>query len=315
MSESKSKWRWLRLGVCLLSLFTLSLWWEVRQVEAEFSERSLSFGRSLEKLSELERNTTTFELNGERMTLTTTMRDEPASVLLDRFASLCARDSGGVSEQLDELAAKGAQIPAPLRAFGVFRADGQDEGTAACFARKDGGGLLETIKRLELLLDDGDFSRLGQLRYMFTRKALNGQSHVISVSSLGQLRLARMFPAHGDAPGSDLIDSVRPPAARRVLSVRVEGSQLQTAMYESRAEPELAVSAFDPAMRARGFSSGDLRSVQDSLVAATRVFLREDQTVLVLARPRADHLTAVSTFRLQGGGFSRQTMPFAMEQP
>jgi hypothetical protein len=74
-------------------------------------------------------------------------------------------------------------------------------------------------------------------------------------------------------------------------------------MYESSVDPESAVTAFDPAMKARGFALGDLRSVQASLVASTRVYLRSDQTVLVVAAPREQGQTAVSTFRLQSGGF------------
>jgi hypothetical protein len=296
----------VRLGVFLVLVSSVSTWWQVHRVSAELSERSLSFGRQLGKLGELAAQSTTIELNGARMMLTTTMRDEPVHVLLDRFAAVCARDSGGVREQLDELSASGATVPAALQrgAFGVYRTAREDlEGTAACFARKEGGGLMETLRRIDELLDTGDFAALGQLRYMFAKKALNGQSHVIAVSSLGSLPLDRMFPSVGDAPGGDLIDSVRPPRARRILSVRAEGSGLHTAMYESAAEPDGAVAAFDPAMKARGFALGDLRSVEASLVASTRVYLRSDQTVLVVAAPRAEGQTAVSTFRLQGGGF------------
>ena len=315
------KWRWLRLGVFLLLVTSVSAWWEVRKVSADLSERSLSFGRKIDKLSELSAQSMTIELNGARMMLTSTMRDEPVHVLLDRFAALCARDSGGVAEQLDELSASGANVPDALKkgAFGVFRTEkhaGDDsEGTAACFARSERGGLMETVRRIDELLDTRDFAALGQLRYMFARRALNGQSHAIVVSSLGRLPLDKMFPAHGDAPGPDLFESVRPPESRRVLSVRVEGSSLQTAMYETSVEPEVAVSAFDAAMKARGFASGDLNSVADSLVASTRVFLRSDQTVLVVAAPSGVKQSAVSTFRLQGGGFATSDSTTGVLQP
>jgi hypothetical protein len=317
-NESRSGWRWVRLGAFLIVVSSVSVWWEVRKVSANLAERSLSFGRQLDKLSELSARTTTIELNGARMALTTTVRHESIGVLLDRFAAVCARDSGGVSEQLDELSASGASVPDALKrgAFGVYRSEREDlEGTAACFARQQRGGLMETLRRIDELLETGDFAALGQLRYMFAKKTFGGQSHVIAVSSLGSLPLDRMFPAHGDAPGPDLVDAVRPPRARRLLSVRVDGSSLQTAMYETSLAPEPAVRAFEPALKARGFALGDLASVEASLVASTRVFLRGDQTILVVAAPRGEGQTAVSTFRLQGGGFRTADAHTGVVQP
>jgi hypothetical protein len=304
--KREGRWkRWLRLGVFLGALSCASTWWLVHAVSADFSERSLALGRQLDRLSEIARGSTTLELNGARLTLTSVTRDESVAVLLERFASLCARDSGGVSEQLDELAQHGASIPALLRpgAFGVFRTEqGEQEGSAACFARDGDGGLLETIRRIGVVLDSGDFGALGQLRYVFVRRTPDQRSHVLSISSLGVLPLARMFPERGDAPGGDIMDGVRPLGARRLVSARVDGSKLEAAMYESSAQPDAAIAAYDAPMRARGFALGDLRHVEESLAASTRVYMREDDTVLVLANARRD-ATAVSAFRLPSGGF------------
>jgi hypothetical protein len=296
--------RWLRLCLFGSCIVAASVWWTVRQAAADFSERSLSLGRQLDTMSELAEGATTIELNGERMLVTSLTRATPVKDLLDKFASLCGRDSGGVAEQSEELLAKGAHVPALLQrgAFGVFRSELDTfDGTAACFARAQGGGLTETIARIEKVLDTGDFAALGQLRYIFARRTADEQTHVITVSSLGRLRLHRMF-SEGDAPGEDIIEGVRPSASRRLLSVKVEGSAIQTAMYESELPPIEALEAYDAPMRKRGFLPGDLSAVAYSLVAETRVFMRQDQMVLVMANQLRGK-TAVSAFRLPGGGF------------
>jgi hypothetical protein len=301
----KRRGRWWRLAGYLTVLLCASTWWTVHRVSAEVAERSLSFGRQLDRMSEIAKGATTLELNGAQLTVTTIVREQSVPALLDRFSALCARDSGGVSEQLDELARKGAHIPEPVAkgSFGVFRVDKEGrEGTAACFARTGDGGLMETIRRLDTVLDTGDFAALGQLRYMFVRRIDERQTHAITVSSHGALPLARMFPELGDAPGYDVLEGVRPVAARRLLSARAQQSDLQTAMYESRAAPDVALASYDAPMQARGYELGDLSHVAGSLVAGTRVYLRADQAVLVIAEAR-DGLTAVSSFRLPGVGF------------
>jgi hypothetical protein len=295
------RWRRWRLGLYLAAITTCSTVWLAHRANAELRERALEVGRELDQLGKIAAGTTSFELNGARMALTTITRGESVAVLLDRFSALCARDSGGVSEQLVAL---GDKVPAPLQpgAFGVFRAEEGHEGTAACFARNEGGGLEETIRRLNTLVDSGDFAALGQLRYVFARELGDGLTHVLSVSSLGALPLDRMFPEQGDAPGKDLSFDVRPRGARRLLSASVEGSKLEGALYESTLPPAEALAGYDRPLRELGFERGSLAQIEDSYVENARVFLRKDETVLVFAEPRADHST-VSSFRLQNGGF------------
>jgi hypothetical protein len=251
--------------------------------------------------------TTSFALNGARMSLTTITRQESISALLDRFAMLCGRDSGGVSEQLDAL---GDQVPDGLRRgqFGVFRDQREREGVAACFARKDGGGLEETLRRVQTLVESGDFASLGQLRLLWAREDGHGARHVLSVSSLGALPLDKMFPASGDAPGRDLSFGVRPASARRLISAHVEGGKLEGALYESTLPPAQALAGYDAPMRRLGFQPGDLSTVPREYVSGARVFLRHDETVLVFAQPHAGS-TTVSSFRLANGGFVSVKMP------
>lgn len=303
-SES-NRWRWVRLGLYLAAVTTLSTIWLARKAEAELSERAFWVGRQLDRMATIAAGTTMFEVNGARMALTTITRQESIDVLLDRFAGLCARDSGGVSEQLDELSAQaGATIPQELRRgqFGVFRDQRKSEGVGACFARTDGGGLEETAQRAKRLLETGDFASLGQLRFLWARDMGDGQSHVISVSSLGALPLDKMFPQSGDVPGKDLSFNVRPDGSTRLLSAHVEGGKLEGAFYESKLPPAQALAGYDVPMRKLGFERGNLDAVADAYVENARVFLRKDETVLVIAQPH-ETFTTVSSFRLANGGY------------
>ncbi len=301
------RWRRLRLGLYLTLIGTLSSVWAAHRAGAELSERALSVGRQLDRMSTIAAGTTTFELNGARMSLTTLTRKESIRALLDRFASLCARDSGGVAEQLDSL---GDAIPDGIRSkqFGVFRDERGQEGTAACFARSEGGGIEETVRRLNQLVETGDFAALGQFRYVFARDLGHGESHVLSVTSLGALPLDVMFPEQGDVPGSDLSFDVRPNGARRLLSAHVEGSKLEGALYESELPPAEALAGYDAPLARQGFQRGNLANAPEQLVRDARVFLRDDETVLVFAEPH-EHHTTVSSFRLQNGGFVSVNMP------
>jgi hypothetical protein len=301
------RWRRLRLGLYLAAIATLSTVWLAHRAEAELSERAFSVGRQLDRMGTLAAGTTTFEVNGARMALTTVTRQESIAVLLDRFAGLCGRDSGGVSEQLDEL---GDKVPHGLRRgqFGVFRDQQEREGVAACFARQDGGGLEETARRVQRLVETGDFASLGQLRYLWARETGNGERHVLSVSSLGALPIDEMFPQDGDAPGKDLSFGVRPDGARRLLSAHVEGGKLEGALYESSLPPAQALAGYEAPMHALGFQPGNLGAVPAEYVGDARVFLRADETVLVFAQPH-DGTTTVSSFRLANGGFVSVKMP------
>jgi hypothetical protein len=300
------RWRRVRLGLYLAAIATLSTVWLAHKAEAEVAERALSLGRQLDRLGTIAAGTTTFELNGARMALTTLTRTEPIDVLLERFAGLCARDSGGVSEQLDAL---GDEVPEGLRSgqFGVFRSMKDQQGTAACFARQEGGGLEQTVRLLSELVDTGDFAALGQLRYMFVRDLGNGERHVLSVTSLGALPLDRMFPDDRDVPGRDLSFGVRPHGARRLISTRFEGSKLEGAIYESTLPPAQALAGYDAPMQQLGFQRGSLAAIDAPYVEGARVFLRNDETVLVFAEAHGAH-TAVSSFRLANGGFASVRM-------
>jgi len=300
-----------RLALYLSVVVGLSAWWMAREVSAELSERALSIGRTIESWRDPAAGTSTIRLNGARITLTSVSSDDGVVTILDRFTGMCARNSGGMHEELHAMIARGAQIPEHVAEhFGVFRAqDGERQGTAACFARDADGGMSALLERVSRLAETGDLAALGQLRYVFAHRRKGASTtHVLTLISHDSLPIEQIFPASGDVRGPDLVQDVRPDQARRLVSAELEGTSQRAVFYEAQVDAEAALQSYDEALPARGYQRGDLSLVVDSLPAATRVYIKPDETLLIIAQHRGPQHSQVFAFRLSNGGFVRAQM-------
>ncbi|MEY4581098.1 MAG: hypothetical protein RL701_5801 [Pseudomonadota bacterium] len=300
--------RWLRLLAFVAIIVGASAWWQVRRASARLTELSSSVGGQLSKMQEVANGTSTLKINGQRVSLTTLTTDASVTDVLDRFTASCMKSTGGLAEELRELEANGAKVPAdfPRHALGVLRMEkNEEEASAGCFARSGNGGIRELAERVGRFAESGDLAEFGQLRYVFVRYyAVHAVTHVLTVTSLDRMPIEQMFPTESDAPGADLLDGVRPAHARRMLSARLEGSKHEMSLYETDRDPELALSSYDEPLHARGFTSGDLSAADGMNPVPTRVYFKQDDIVVVLAAPQDNHKTMVSAFRLANGGFA-----------
>lgn len=301
--------RWLRLGAYVLVLCSLSTWWLLHRASAAVTEHSLEVGRELAKMKELMAGTTIMELNGERMTLTSASSEHDVGTILDRFGATCAEQSGGVTEELEALVEGGARFPEnvkPKSALVLRSQKDAREGASACFARSGEGGLRDLTARLTRTVESGEFGSLGELRYVFARRKEGSSStHVIAVRAHSALALAKMFPESGDAPGADLFAGARPADARRIVSAKVDGTRHHATIYQTARPAEQALRDFDAPLSAQGFHVGDLSVVDGMNAIPTRVFIKPDDTVVVVADPEVgdDGQVSVSAFRLLNGGY------------
>lgn len=301
----------LRLGLYLTVVVGISAWWMVREVSAELSERALSIGRTVESWRDPAAGTSTIRLNGARISITSVSSDDQVSAILDRFVHMCARNSGGMREEIHALIARGAQIPEHVaEQFGVFRTQNeQREGTAACFARDAAGGMSGLLDRVTKLAETGDLAALGQLRYVFAhRREGASTTHVLTLVSHDALPIEQIFPDSGDVAGPDLVPGVRPERARRVVSAELEGTSQRAVIYEAQTSADAALRAYDHALPARGYQRGDLSLVSDQMPAPTRVFIKPDETLLIMAKDHGDQNSQVTAFRLSNGGFVQAQM-------
>lgn len=307
--KSKRFWAIARVALYLAILIGLSAWWMARQVSAELDERALSIGRTVESWRDPAAGTSTIRLNGRRISITSVSSDDSVKDILDRFTGMCARNSGGMHEQILEMIAKGAKVPQHVAdRFGVFRTENADQGTAACFAREGEGGLASLYDRFDKLFETGDLAALGQLRYVFAHRSEGSSStHVLTAISHDPLPIEQIFPADGDAPGTDLVPGVRPEQARRIVSADLEGTTQRAVIYEASVSAAQALQAYDSALPARGYQRGDLSPVADDMPAPTRVYLKADETLLIIAKDLPSG-SQVNAFRLANGGFVRAEM-------
>jgi hypothetical protein len=311
MTMKRRGMAWLRLALYFAVIVGLSAWWKVRQVSAALSERALSIGRTVESWRDPAAGTSTIRLNGARITITSVSSDDGVAAILDRFTRMCARNSGGMHEELHALIARGAKIPEHVAdRFGVFRTqDGERQGTAACFARDADGGMSDLLDRVSKLADTGDLAALGQLRYVFAhRREGSSSTHVLTLISHESLLIEQIFPASGDVSGPDLVPGVRPEQARRLISAELEGTSQRAVIYEAHVSAAAALEAYDAALPARGYQRGDLSLVVDSMPALARVYFTPDETLLILAEDLSAQNSQVSAFRLSNGGFVRAQM-------
>ena len=159
-ARSRALWAWLRLGAFSSVVLGCSAWWKVRQVSADVSELSSTLGRRLDKLQRAADGTTTLRLNGQRFTLTTLATDASVADVLERFSRSCARQSGGLLEELRELEDKGIALPPEAASsLGVLRLHrSADDASAGCFARAGRGGDRDVLERAQRKLTEATWS-------------------------------------------------------------------------------------------------------------------------------------------------------------
>ena len=294
---------WLRVLAALTVVVSVSGYWLAHRVLAHLSERALLAGRELSRANLIHSGTTQVLLNGQALSLNSTVTPEPVSKVLERFARLCARDSGGVREELAQRVAGGKKLPAGLSAerFGLVENRERDgEGTAACFARPDSSeGFSGLAHRLERVVETGDFSELGQFRYVFARTVKAGAgSHVISIWADGPLRPGRMFPAEGDVPGSDIVSGVRPPRAQRLLTGEGRGTGYQVALYESQASASEVLDSYDTQLARHGYAPARRGSMDGFVPIPARLYARAGRDALVVLASEKEGKTVVSALRV-----------------
>ena len=305
---------WLRVALCASCVALLSAVWMVRRASAELSERTLAMGRQLAQLADAAPAGTGLRINGHTLVLGTASTTRSIDQVLDRFEALCAQASGGVASELAERVRGGTKLPAPLepQRFGVMRASGEGEGSAACMAREGSGGIQGLFEAVRQLSQTGSTSGFGQLRYVIARTSQHdGSTHVVTLSSDGPLELAEMWPESGDAPGTDFPAGVRPPEAVRTLSAEGVGAPYGLTVYESTRAPDEVLASYTRQLRAKEYvevpfaEPGEPSEQSDDSSGGlpSRVFMRDRDVVILLATPGETGGSVVSATHLQRTGY------------
>ncbi|NOY90416.1 MAG: hypothetical protein GXP55_04330 [Deltaproteobacteria bacterium] len=157
-------------------------------------------------------------LNGQRLTLSTRMADEPLNdALRDSLADCPTR------QELGE----------PVTSNG--------RGYTICLHPSDhlsnGPSLTSRIQSFGQTLD---MSNLGSFEYVYGERH-GDRTVLLTLRSTDDLNVEALVPAEGDAPGTELADFPRPPEGRRLLQSYEEGQPYRLTIYSrsSRSTAEL----------------------------------------------------------------------------
>jgi hypothetical protein len=295
-------------GLRMLVFFSVAtavcLFFALRTARAEGEKRTRELGHKL--LTQLGplvlEKPATVRINGQRMFISSSLTSLEADAVLARFETYCAENSGGLGEAFRSLPkhVKGAQVPKELGDPAKWLTlrqgtDQRDLGELACFARSDSTTLAGFAARLTRVLETGDLSELGDMRYVVARRATANTTHVLAIWTEGNFKILDMFPEHGDASGSDSPNVSRPPASRRLLSAEATGQPYAARIYETQKAPGEILSFYDTDMAKRGYVAEPVwkEHVSDARLTATpsyaRAFSKNGAIIVVSAMPEPVH--------------------------
>lgn len=269
-----------------------------RSVRADIGELGMAAGRQLSRLADLTGGAELLVVNGARFHHSSVYTDDAVSVVLDRFQSECERDPGLFARALravpaEAMAELDPKLPRASR-NAIVRDESEAGGMLACFVGAKPTTLAELKAKLDHFLASLELSELGDLRYTFAVRK-GERTRVITLWTDSRLDLTRMFPAQGDADGSDSTLAPRPPAARRTLSAAAADLPFGVRSYESDRSPPELESFYAQALRKRGFEA-----VPSPKEAQTAAFVRADGVQVFVSLARIDAKTYVTLTEAQG---------------
>ena len=230
-----------------------------RGLYAASREDAFNFGHELIGLSDLTRGAETLTLNGERFHHSLVVSAEPLGTVLDRVVDHCQKNPGPAARAIDEVAARARTRferlapPGALR-HAVFREESATRGMVLCFVGgPEFGSALSWLSAVRRFSSTRDLSVFGRLRYSFAERTEHGRTRVVSLWADTGLNLTTLFPATGDAAGTDSTVLPRPPAARRTLSAGAEGMPFAVRSYESSQSVAAAQHFYDAWLTQHGF--------------------------------------------------------------
>ncbi len=269
--------RVLAYVTCLLTLVGAV---SVRAAWGAMSEKTMSVGREMAALGDALGTTKTVLLNGQEVHVSTAVLHVGVNEALDRFQAVCDEHPSGLSRALDEATdaatPQGAKPKTNKRKpLGVLRTADDDQGFVLCLVDRKGASR-STTQLFEEFVKTHDISVFGDSLYAFAKKTADGGTHVITTWTSGRFMALDLFPATGDAPGSDSLLAPRPVASRRLLSAVPAGAPYGIRIYESTESMDRVFDAFDTDMTARGWTRGKASSIHND----GRVFLNPNGVII-----------------------------------
>lgn len=254
-------------------------------------EAALSVGRQLSGFEDLTGQSYRVRLNGQPVSVASTLTDSSVADVLSRFERHC-KDGSVAGDELKVMA--DALVKHGSRAAGtedtrVLRRTSENDGIVACLVRPSGGESLAA--RLARFAESMNLSDVGHLRYAFAKKTKGGRTHVIVAWTEGAFDVGALTAGgEKDAPGADIRGAARPKDSVRLLTAGVEGAPYGTWVYDSKAARDEVLSDLDRQMKSLGWTP--IPGVAEE-VGTGRAYSREGRDVMVFTH-EGERSTVVS---------------------
>lgn len=300
--------RQVRLAAYALVVFGALTLVAARSVYADVREVGLGVGHQLAALEDLTGGAYVVHVNGAELHWASARTEQSVAAVLDRYEEHCRRHPSSLGAALADIPGVledrvPGQASDPARA-GIFRDAVDGRGMVACFVRDDASGDVDEVRRaLEALARTGDLASLGRFRYVFAEESPRGGTRVVTLWAEGSLDVGRMFPAEGDAPGTDSSLVPRPGGSRRTLSASVAGFPAAVRIYESEAAPAELVANTGRALRAAGFEPASSSEAAGGRNAKAAWVRRDGAEVLLTASARGSR-SVLSVVEASGASVS-----------
>jgi len=232
----------------------------VRVSVARASDVGMSFGDQLLMVGEshasgsLVADVYHVHVNGQILETTNTTTDLPMREVLNYAADQCKNHADGLREafqHLDHTLTTKEPTNGTSGALIVHQEYGE-RGYVFCVAPDHALTPVELMARLEEAGHTGDFSRIGNIRYIAVRQ-MGPRARVVTAWHDGQFELAKMFPSTEDAPGDDFGGVPRPDGARRTLSATIDGASAGVNSYEVKGKAGDVLAGLDSKLVAKGW--------------------------------------------------------------
>jgi hypothetical protein len=249
-------------------------------------------------------------INGETLYLAMgTTRDSVAGVL-DYYENQCNRRGGHVTEALRAEGLDGAAFnrlwgdaAPPGARIETWREGDEREGFVACVDAGNTSLTREGLSaRLQRVVDTGDLSHWGNLRYAYVTRGAGGGTRILTVATEGRFNLLGMFPTAGDAPGQDISGLARYPGMRRVLSAHEDGQPNALGMYTVHAPEATVRTWYRNEMARHGWTPTELP--RDQRLPPEVVAQRDHMAAFA----RANDATLVLVFQQSGDATSMMSL-------
>ncbi len=208
------------------------------------AEREIAaYGKAIEPIQIAAGSERRVTLNGAPLFFRKATEQGTLDEVMARVAKECASGTEasafGLSKNLDD----GLEKPIALEQVFSQEAEGGARASLCIFANEDGASSRE----------------LHRVRYTLANKRDDGSIAVTTIVNASTTPLEEIFPAEGDAPGSDLPGVARPEGSRRTMTAIVGGKGQTVAqavrVYETPLAVEPAVASYDKRMAALGYAT------------------------------------------------------------